>query len=115
MRKKTRESSGEVWDFYVYSPSGQKFRSTREVTKYLESNPDVKCDPEVTHCKRPKDLSQFSTEKDTSEKGHKRSYLELNLQNEDTENTVPGKALNGGQTGNQKPKKKMKVITINVQ
>ena len=43
-----------VLDFYVYSPSGQKFRSTREVTKYLESNPDVKCDLNVTNTNNPK-------------------------------------------------------------
>ena len=62
MRKKTENSSGRrVWDFYVYSPSGQRFRSTKEVTKYLESNPDVQCDPEVTHCQRPKDLAENAT------------------------------------------------------
>ena len=39
---------GERWDFYVFAPNGQKFRSNVEIKKYLENHPDVKCDLEVT-------------------------------------------------------------------
>ena len=138
MRQKTEKSSGKRhWDFYVYSPSGQKFRSTKEVTKYLKSNPDVKCDPEVTHCQRPKDLNQSLSEKATfSKRAPKRSSLKLNLQNEDKENTAPGRVLkvkknqvvetktrqkliknaikkHGGTTGNQKPEKETEETTLN--
>ena len=63
MRKK---SGRTVLDFYVYSPSGQKFRSTKEVIKYLESNPDVQCDREVTHCRRPKNLNKRSSKNNSN-------------------------------------------------
>ena len=106
------------------------------ITIYLESNPDVKCDPEVTHCQRPKDLNQSSSEKATFiKRGPRRSSLKLNLQNKDKENAV-GKALkvqkiqavetnkrqkliknaiekHGRQTGNEKLEKETKKITLN--
>ena len=48
--KKTgqRRMTGKRWDFYVFAPNGQKFRSNVEIKRYLENHPDVKCDFEVT-------------------------------------------------------------------
>ena len=48
--KKTgqRRKYGDRWDFYVFAPNGQKFRSNVEIKRYLENHPDVKCDFEVT-------------------------------------------------------------------
>ena len=48
--KKTgqRRKDGECWDFYLFAPNGQKFRSNVEIKKYLENHPNVKCDMEVT-------------------------------------------------------------------
>ena len=43
-----RRMTGERWDFYVFAPNGQKFRSNVEIKKYLENHPNVKCDMEVT-------------------------------------------------------------------
>ena len=48
-RPNPTKTGGENWDFSVFSPDGKKFRSTIEVTKFLESNPEVKCDREVTN------------------------------------------------------------------
>ena len=51
-----RKSGENRWDFYVYSPNGQRFRSNVEIDKYLKSNPEIKCNREVTNCHTPKDL-----------------------------------------------------------
>ena len=48
------------WDFYVFSPNGQKFRSNVEIKKFLEKNPSVKCDLEVTNTSRVKDMEKIS-------------------------------------------------------
>ena len=48
-RPNPTKTGGENWDFSVFNPDGKKFRSTIEVTKFLESNPEVKCDREVTN------------------------------------------------------------------
>ena len=42
------------WDFYVYGPNGEKFRSNVEIKKYLDMNPEVKCDLDVTNTSRIK-------------------------------------------------------------
>merc|ERR1712083_88067 len=41
------------WDFFVFSPDGQRFRSNVELNKYLENNPEVKCDRNVTNTNSP--------------------------------------------------------------
>ena len=38
----------DQWDFHVLSPLGKKLRSNIAIRKYLEINPDIKCDPNVT-------------------------------------------------------------------
>ena len=43
-------------DFYLFSPDGQRFRSTNEVKEYLKQNPHVQCDLDVTHTRLPKNL-----------------------------------------------------------
>ena len=53
---KTSNSNRGDWDFFIISPSGKRFRSTVEVNKYLDKNPDVKCDRNVTNTHRPIDL-----------------------------------------------------------
>ena len=82
-------------------------------------------------------MNQSSSEKAIfSKKAPKRSSLESNLQNEDKENTSPGRVLkvkknqvvetktkqkliknaikkHGGTTGNQKPEKEKEEITLN--
>ena len=42
-------TSTKLWDFYVFSPEGRKFRSTNEINKYLDNNPEIKCDRNVTN------------------------------------------------------------------
>jgi hypothetical protein len=48
-RPNLSKTGEKTWDFYVFSPDGKKFRSTTEVTKFLDSNPGIKCDREVTN------------------------------------------------------------------
>ena len=47
-----RKYSGCCWDIYVFAPNGQKFRSNVEINNYLEKNPGVKCDLQVTSCSK---------------------------------------------------------------
>ena len=49
--------NGKTWDFFVFSPNGKKFRSTVEVNRYLDQNPDVQCDRSVTNTLKPSDLT----------------------------------------------------------
>ena len=44
--------SKDIWDFHVLSPQGKKLRSNNDIFKYLEANPDVKCDQSVTNTSR---------------------------------------------------------------
>ena len=44
------------WDIYIIHPDGKKFRSTIEVERYLDENPDEKCDRSVTTTTPPNDL-----------------------------------------------------------
>ena len=52
---KRKNYSTKPWDFYVISPNGKKFRSNKEITKYLTQNPGVECDLDVTNCTTPSD------------------------------------------------------------
>ena len=47
------------WYFYVYSPDGTKLRSNPKIKKYLEENPDVKCDLNVTNTDKTDDVESF--------------------------------------------------------
>ena len=40
----------------MFNPSNEKFRSNVEIKKYLDNNPDVKCDLNVTNVQVPKEL-----------------------------------------------------------
>ena len=57
-RKKNpkRRNQAHHWDFYVWSPCGKQFRSSRGIDDFLADNPKVKCDKEVTNNKRPEDF-----------------------------------------------------------
>jgi len=47
-----KRKSGDNWDFYVTCPSGKRFRSNVEINRYLDANPDIKCDRNVTNTNR---------------------------------------------------------------
>ena len=50
--KRQNEEGGKIrWDFYVISPAGKKLRSNVEINRYLEANPGVKCDRNITNTK----------------------------------------------------------------
>ena len=44
-----KRKNSDRWDFHVLSPHGKKLRSNIEIRKYLEVNPDIKCDRNVTN------------------------------------------------------------------
>ena len=48
-RPNPSKTGGETWDFSVFDPNGKKFRSSTEIAKFLDSNPEIKCDREVTN------------------------------------------------------------------
>ena len=51
-----RRLNQKDWDFYIISPEGKRFRSTIGVNKYLDINPEIKCDRNVTNTQLPSDL-----------------------------------------------------------
>ena len=53
----------DQWDFHVLSPHGKKLRSNNAIFKYLEANPDVKCDQSITNtCSKPEVLGNLHTD-----------------------------------------------------
>ena len=58
-----RRSDNHTWDFYVYGPNGEKFCSNVEIRKYLQRNPEVGCDLDVTNISRPKNPQNLPSEK----------------------------------------------------
>ena len=58
-----KRANEKGWDFYVFNPEGRKFRSNIQIKKYLEKNPDVPCDLEVTNTCKPKGFRTPSKEK----------------------------------------------------
>ena len=45
----SKRKNCDRWDFHVLSPQGKKLRSNIEIKRYLEVNPDIKCDRNVTN------------------------------------------------------------------
>ena len=50
-KRQNQEGDKNRWDFYVISPAGKKLRSNVEINRYLEANPEVKCDRNITNTK----------------------------------------------------------------
>ena len=44
-----KRKSSDHWDFYLINSDNKKFRSNPEIKRYLEKNPNVKCDLGVTN------------------------------------------------------------------
>ena len=51
------------WAIFVFGPNGHKFRSNDEIKNFLEKNPSVKCDLDVTNTCRVKKLYNSSKKK----------------------------------------------------
>jgi hypothetical protein len=45
----SKRKNCDRWDCHVLSPQGKKLRSNIEIKKYLEVNPDIKCDRNLTN------------------------------------------------------------------
>ena len=77
------------WDFYVYAPDGTKLRSNVEVKRYLEKNPDIPCDLELTNTFRPRDLQNLPPKKKLqSSKELQNSLMERSLQSSPRKRTI---------------------------
>ena len=50
-KRQNQEGDKIRWDFHVICPNGKKFRSNVEINRYLEANPEVKCDRNITNTK----------------------------------------------------------------
>ena len=44
-----KRKNSDNWDFYLISSDNKRFRSNPEIKRYLENNPNVKCDLSVTN------------------------------------------------------------------
>ena len=92
-RFKAGNSTRGDWDFFIISPSGKRFRSTVEVNKYLDKNPHVKCDRNVTNTHRPVDL-QSSTNNGKNIQMPKKTLPPLiDLEEDKKENVIPMKNI----------------------
>ena len=54
-----KRKNSDHWDFYLISSNNKKFRSNPEVKRYLEKNPNVKCDLSVTNTQYSSDLKKL--------------------------------------------------------
>ena len=64
------------WDFYIITPDGKKLRSSVKVKEYLEKNPNVLCDIQVTNTNRPKNLPAYNLQ------GYKHGTTAIDVQEE---------------------------------
>ena len=55
---KRRVSNRKSWDFYIISPDGKRLRSNNEVKRYLENNPKIQCNLNVTNVSRPNSFTR---------------------------------------------------------
>ena len=60
-----------IWDFHVFSPCGRRFRSNPEIDRYLDQNPEVKCDRNVTNTSKSSDLNSPTRKIEIFEKDDK--------------------------------------------
>ena len=71
---RTRKNT-KRWDVYVIAPCGKRFRSNVEINDYINSNPQVECDLNVTNTKQPSDVPRKPDPKSPKEK----SLIPLNV------------------------------------
>ena len=64
-----KSKNSDRWDFHVLSPQGKKFRSNIEIRKYLEVNPDIKCDRNVTNTSKKMVQIDSVSDKESEEEG----------------------------------------------
>jgi cytidine deaminase len=56
-----RRPNNHIWDVYVYGPNGDKFRSNAEISTYLQRNPKIVCDLDVTNTFRMKNMQNHTS------------------------------------------------------
>merc|ERR1711971_233674 len=74
-----RSGDQDRWDFCLITPCGKRLRSNPEIDRYLEKNPDVECDREVTNTSRPWADSTSTPAKPGKSAKSPRNYLEENI------------------------------------
>ena len=60
-KKRKNDGINGRWDFYIYTPSGEQLRSNPEISSYLNSYPNIKCDRQVTNTNRTDNLTLRAT------------------------------------------------------
>ena len=65
---KRRNNFSKDWNVYVTSPDGKMLQSCDEIDKYLDENPEVKCDKNVTNTDQPSNSENISDTKYTATK-----------------------------------------------
>ena len=82
-----KNNSAKQWDVYVISPCGKRFRSNVEINDYINRNPQVECDLNVTNTKRPSEVAKKPGSKSPKEKS-KKNPIAFKGFNTTTENTT---------------------------
>ena len=70
--KRSEMSKMQGWFFEMFSPNGKKLRSTPELKKYLDENPKVECDLEVTNVSCPSDMKHLKYSKKRENRSEKK-------------------------------------------
>ena len=65
----SKRKNSDRWDTHVLSPQGKKLRSNIEIRKYLEVNPDIKCDRNVTNTSKKMVQIDSVSDKKSEEEG----------------------------------------------
>ena len=88
---KRRNNFSKDWNVYVASPDGKMLQSCDEINKYLDENPEVKCDKNVTNTDQPSNLENIrdtkytATKSCTSDNSEKLSESDLIVMKEEQE------------------------------
>ena len=64
--------SANNWDVYVFTPTGHRLRSTPEILRFLDANPEVKCNTAVVNTQKPPEILQESSATPFSQLNRKR-------------------------------------------
>jgi hypothetical protein len=106
--KRSEIQPKERWDFYIFSPYGDKLRSAPEVKIYLGENPELECDLEVTNTSYPLDMNYLKP----SRKHGKISHSEKKLSKKVTKH--PKDIQNSSNQNVSKMREKKKIALKNI-
>ena len=65
-QRRKNPNTSKNWDIYLISPDNKRLRSNVELKKYLDENPNVKCDLSVTNTQTPKQTNSKKEKKSSA-------------------------------------------------